>query len=163
MADREYKIVLENKADNPKQSQTSAPTSNSTGESDAGEKSLNKGVVKGTAVAMTAINLIDRYVVSPQINTITLRTGYEGKQQRAEFAQGLAKRSLSLASSIAVGLAVGGGAGALAGAVFGVGSELINIAIRQNEIAIKNSNENTQIFYNRIRMGAGNNREGKTQ
>lgn len=162
MAENEYVIVLRN--DTPqedKKKKAVADNKDNIGKSEkTGLESLEK-YVKPMAMIGYAKSLAERLGGS-YVNTVTLRTGYEEKQQRAQMYLSLASRGANILMSIGAGAMVGNVPGAIAGAVIGIANEGINMAIRQNEINIARQQESTTIFLNQIRMGAGSRREGRT-
>lgn len=160
MAERLYKIVLKNDTNNDGQ-QTTAQTQNSQGTIDKPKKDVKTAAAIATAYG--TLKTVVNKIATPYINTIALRTGYEEKQQEAQFIQRVASQSVDTAFSIAMGVKFGGAYGAIAGAALSLGNQLYNYAVRQQEVAIQRDNENNQIFLNQIRMGAGANREGKTR
>lgn len=158
MSDKVYRIVLENGSE--EQPKTTAPTTEGTAEPN--DTSLPKSKFKVAVAYGATVSIIDK-CISPSINTVTLRTGYEQAQEKMQYIYGRAKQGLNILSSIALGGSVAGVAGAMVGAAVSIGNELYNIAVRQNEINIARENENYSIFLNHLRMGAGRNREGKTR
>jgi hypothetical protein len=116
----------------------------------------------GMAMLGYAKNIANR-VIQSNINTVALRTGHEELQQKQQFIYNTINRGLNIATSIAIGAKTGGAWGAVAGAVIGVASTGIDIAIKQNEINIARGQENTSIFLNQIRIGAGGGRMGRTE
>lgn len=160
MAERKYVIVLRNETDEESQ-QTTASTQDSDGKAQKPKDKIKSAAIVGTAYGV--VKSVADKIASPYVNTIALRTGYEEKQQHAQFVKGIASQAIDTAFSIGMGIAIGGGVGAVIGAVKSLGNQLYNYAVRQQEVAIQRDNENNQIFLNQIRMGAGANREGKTR
>lgn len=162
MADRQYTIVLKNKTNEKNKQKTTAPTENSTGEKESvKDPELFKGIKAKTVVA-TAVSVVDR-VATSHVNTIALRTGYEEKQQRAQFIHGVAKKGADTLLSMMFAGSLFGAGGVLVGAVASIGSNILSYTLRQQEIEYAREVENTAIFLNQIRMGAGARREGKTR
>lgn len=160
MAERKYAIVLRNETDNESQ-QTTASTPSSDGTLDKPKNKIKTAAMVGTAYGV--VKTVADKIATPYINTIALRTGYEEKQQQAQFIQNVASQAIDTAFSIGMGVAVGGVYGAVAGAVLSLGNQAYNYMVNQQEVGYARSNENTAIFLNQIRMGAGANREGKTR
>ena len=160
MAKNTYYIVFENK-DGEEQSPV-AKNKDSAGSSeyDKDIKALTKGV-KGYATLSYAKNVTDRIVTS-QLNMVSLRTGHEELQQRMQFAYGVAKKGVGIVEGAIMGGSVASGAGALIGAVVGLADTMINVAIKSNEIGVRQDLENQTLALNRIRAGAGQDRSGKT-
>ena len=161
MAERQYSIILKNDTADDKR-QTTAPTAKGPDP----DKERKKAIKKGAAVVGTAystLSTVASYVKSATIDVVSLRTGYEEKQQKLEFAYTVGKTLADMAVSIGMGFAIGNVPGAIVGAASSIGSTVANLAMHQNQINISRQNENTSIFLNQLRMGAGSNREGRTQ
>lgn len=162
MTDREYIITLRNETDENVNVKTTAPTQQGTDKSSFGEEETKFKFTKSTALKGFAVSVADR-VISQQINTIALRTGYEEKQQRQQFNYTVAKRvGLSL-GAIGMGIKTGNVGTALFGVALAGANMLVDYALRQQEINYAKQVENNSIFLNQIRMGAGSLREGKTR
>ena len=161
MAEKQYVITLRNETKENEKAKTTATTQN--GQSADG-KTDEKGFkfTKATALKGFAVSVADR-VVSSEINTISLRTGYEEKQQKTQFNYQVGKQG----AFAAVALIAGAKTGNIGTSLFGIALSLVNTAvnysIRQQEINYARNVENTSIFLNQIRMGTGANREGKTR
>ena len=163
MSDREYVITIRNETDENESVQTTAPTQQGTGDGESKEEKKEKFKLgKAVALGGMAVSVADR-IVSQQHNTITLRTGYEEKQQKAQFAYSIAKKSTLSLGAVGLGLLTGNGVSALFGVALAGANMLVDYAMRQQEINYARQVENNSIFLNQIRMGAGSNREGKTR
>jgi ABC-type histidine transport system ATPase subunit len=162
MENNEYVIVLRNETPQEDEKKKAvADNKDNIGKSKkTGLESLEK-YAKPMAMIGYAKNLAERFG-GAYVNTVTLRTGYEEKQQREQMYLNLASRGANILMSIGAGAMVGNVPGAIAGAVMSIASEGINMAIRQNEINMARQQESTAIFLNQVRMGAGNRREGRT-
>ena len=162
MENNEYVIVLRNET--PQEDEKRKAVADNKDNIGKGEKTGLQSLEKyGKPMAMIgyAKSLAERFGGS-YVNTVTLRTGYEEKQQREQMYLSLASRGANILMSIGAGAMIGNVPGAIAGAVIGIANEGINMAIRQNEINMARQQESTAIFLNQIRMGAGNRREGRT-
>lgn len=163
MTDREYIITLRNETDENVNVKTTAPTQQGTGDGESQEQKETKfKFTKATALKGFAVSVADR-VISQQINTIALRTGYEEKQQREQFAYSIAKKSALSLGAIGMGIKTGNVGTALFGVALAGANMLVDYALRQQEINFAKQVENNSIFLNQIRMGAGSLREGKTR
>ena len=139
------------------------PQATASNQSDDGKQKDKTNLPKqlgGMAMLGYAKNIADR-IVQSNINTVALRTGHEELQQRQQLTKNVANRAINIGASIAVGAKTGGAWGAVIGAVLSLGSSAMNIAVRQNEINIARQQENTIIFLNQIRIGAGGGRMGR--
>lgn len=166
MAKNTYYIVFENNAEEKKKQKTTASNKSSTNEDDENSRIGDpEDMVKGLkryASAGYAISLADR-VISPQINTVSLRTGHEELQQRMQFTYGFIKQGASVVQNAVAAGTLFGGAGAVIGAVVGIADSLINISIKQGEINTKRQVENMTIALNNIRMGTRQDRGGRSE
>jgi hypothetical protein len=165
MHENEYKITIINKTDKtddnaPQEQQAVAPNQSSDNTSTKPKGLSGKKV--GMVAMAYALSVADR-VVTSNINMVALKTGHEAYQQRLQYTYGLAKKGLSMASAIGIGAMTGGLPGAMLGAVASIGSEMVNYAIRVNEVAVAREQENTTQFLNQIRIGAGGGRQGRTE
>lgn len=160
MENNEYKLVIEIPPQEEDNS-TTAPTPS--GQSNSKESAKNKqsegkkNALKTIAAANTAISLIDR-VSSGYVNTTTLRTGFENQQAKYQMIQGFAKRTASIASTMISGFIVGNIPGLILGGIVSVTGQAIDMTNTMNIVQLQREVENTQIFLNSIRMGAGSNR-----
>lgn len=161
MENNEYKIIITNEEPTEEKKAVASNPSDTEGKTNDGLNSISKKLAPMAMVGY-AKSIAGR-VISSKIGTITLRTGYEEKQQREQFLYNTASKIGNFALSVATGAKVGGGWGAVIGAVLSIGSEAVNVAIRSNEISIAREQENMSIFLNQVRMGAGGRREGRTQ
>ena len=165
MENNVYKLVLEIPPPKEGSNTTTAPTSN--GQSNETESAKDKqgggkkAVLKTVAVAGTVYSMADK-IASLHTSTVTLRTGFENQQAKYQAIQGIARRGVSVASWAISGAMMGGGApGAIVGTVLGIANQAIDMAGTINEVNISRNVENTQIFLNSVRMGAGANRGGR--
>jgi hypothetical protein len=161
MAEKQYAITLRNETEENEKAKTTATTQN--GQSADG-KTDEKGFkfTKATALKGFAVSVADR-VVSSNINTISLRTGYEEKQQRIQYNYQIGKRGAVYLGALAHGVKSGNIGAPLFGIALSLVNTAVNYAIRQQEVNYSRQVENNSIFLNQIRMGAGLNREGKTR
>lgn len=163
MADNnEYKltITLEGGSDEESTAVAPSPSGNSNETQSAKNKQSNstkKNIVKGIAIAGTVFNYADR-IASGYINTVTLRTGFEEQQAKYQFGQNIAKQVFSVGTSMATGFLLGNVPGMMIGLVASLANTAISWGQQSNQVQIARENENTQIFLNSIRMGAGANR-----
>lgn len=163
MENNVYKLVLEIPPQKVGENTTTAPTTNgqTNGTESAKEEQGNgkKAALKTIAVVGATVNIVDR-IASMYVNTTTLRTGFENQQAKYQMVQGFAKRGFSVVSSVVAGTIMAGGnpMGAIAGLAFGMTSQALDMMATSNEMSIARNIENTQIFLNSIRMGAGANR-----
>lgn len=162
MTDREYIITIRNETDEDVNVKTTAPTQQGTEQSNPEKEETKFKFTKATALKGFAVSVADR-IVSQQINTIALRTGYEEKQQREQFTYSMAKKSALSLGALGMGLKTGNFGVALFGVALAGANMLVDYALRQQEINYARQVENNSIFPNQIRMGAGFNREGKTR
>ncbi|MEE1279671.1 MAG: hypothetical protein UHH95_02430, partial [Oscillospiraceae bacterium] len=123
MAERKYVIVLRNETDEEIQ-QTTASTPNSDGTTPKPKDKIKTAAMVGTAYGV--VKSVADKIVTPYVNTISLRTGYEEKQQQAQFVQNIASQAIDTAFSIGMGVAVGGVWGAVAGAALSLGNQAYN-------------------------------------
>lgn len=155
----EYKLTIELVGTAEQKQSTTASTDGTSEKSSAKEeqKNGNASFLKGVAVYHFAKNIADKYL-SNQVNTITLRTGFEEKQAREQMLYGFLTRGVNVAESVVVGAMTGGGAGALVGLAVGLVGQAVDMGITAQNVSISRDVEATQIFLNSIRMGAGINR-----
>lgn len=161
MAKNTYYVVFENKdrtVESPVASNKNAP-SDSNEEQDLG--AITKGLKKYASFSY-AESVVDR-VLSAKIDTVELRTGHQELQQQMQFVYGVAKKGVGVIKGAIAGGSVGGAVGALVGAVVGVADTMINMGIKSNQINMRKEIENQELYFNRIRAGAGQDRTGKTQ
>lgn len=154
-----YTITLINDTGSTKMKATASNQSNDGTQDTGGNLPKQLG---GMAMLGYARNIANR-VWQSNINTVALRTGHQELQQRQQVVYNVANRAINIGLSIGVGAKTGGVWGAIAGAVISIASAGIDIAIRQNEINIARGQENTAIFLNQIRIGAGGGRMGRTE
>lgn len=160
MATKEYRIIFENanaKMESPVASNKDAPDDSVENTAE----NLTKGL-KGYASLNYAVSVVDR-VLSAQINTVELRTGHQELQQQMQFVYGVAKQGVGIVSGAIAGGTMGGAVGAVIGAVVGVADTMINMGIKSSQINMRKEIENQELYFNRIRAGAGQDRTGKTQ
>lgn len=168
MADNnEYKLTIKIQGDGSGGSNSPvAPTSDGkTNEKESAkakakaQRERKKTALKVIAGVSTAYHLIDK-IASIETSTITLRTGFEEQQAKYQFYQGIARRGFSIATATISGLIMSGGnpVGAAIGATVSLTSQAIDIMGTMRRVQLERENENTQIFLNSIRMGAGANR-----
>lgn len=138
-----------------------ATNQSSSGEAETPTSKLPKQL-QGLAIYGYAKSVMNRLAQS-SINTVVLRTGHEELQQRIQFTYNIANRGLDLVTSAITGASVGGPAGAIVGVAMNLVSAGVDLAIRQNELNISRQQENTTIFLNQIRIGAGGGRIGRTE
>lgn len=164
MENNTYRVEFYNMTNEGEDKKAVATNNQNAGEEQATTDSKRKfkKPTKALAAISYARSVIDRNIAS-QINTVTLRTGYEEKQQRQQFFFGIGKKVIDTGMAIAVGATFGGLPGALVGMVVSTTNELFNLAIKQNELNMAREQENISIFFNQIRMGTSGNREGRTQ
>lgn len=160
MENNEYVITIINGTNSKDKPQATA--SNQSDDGTQKDKNELPKQLGGMAMLGYAKNIASR-VIQSNINTVALRTGHQELQQKQQFIYNTINRGLNIATSIALGAKTGGAWGAVAGAVIGVASTGIDIAIKQNEINIARGQENTSIFLNQIRIGAGGGRMGRTE
>ena len=156
----EYRITINLvTANNYEIYQSIAPTENGEmSKQTAKEQQEKKQLEHNTkAIYGFAKNLADKYI-SHSVNTVTLRTGYEEQQAKYQMYYGLAKRGFSIVEATVGGALSGGPVGAAIGLISGVTTQAVDISNRMREIQYANNLENTQIFFNQLRMGAGRNR-----
>lgn len=142
---------------------TTTPTAdNGGGKTPSAKEEQSNGGKQAVAIYHYAKNLTSKFA-SHRVNTITLRTGFEEQQARAQLALNLGTRAFNMAESAIVGAISAGGnpAGALVGLAVGLTSEAIDMGFTAQEVQYAKEVEATQIFLNSIRMGAGANRGGR--
>lgn len=121
--------------------------------------------VKGMAAVGFAVSVADS-CISYEVNTVELRTGSRGLQERISWQYEIGKKSFSALSSLAMGALIGGPAGlAAAGVGVAMSAAMTAIGYAQNQqtINIKKSLESETIALNYIRAGAGGDRIGRVQ
>ena len=160
MAKNEYHIVFENKTTPDVESPT-ATNKDSTTQEEKDAKALTSKI-KGYASFSYAESVVDR-VISIDLNTVELRTGHQELQQRMQYKYGVIKQGFDIARNAFAAGSIFGGAGIVLGAVVGIADSLINVGIKQSEINMRREIENTSIYFNRIRAGAGQDRTGKSR
>ena len=138
-----------------------ASNQDSSGNAESPTSKLPKQLT-GLAIYGYAKSILSR-VAQSSINTVTLRTGHEELQQRINFTYNIANRGLDMVTSAITGASVGGPAGAIVGVALNLVSSGVDLAIRANEMNISKQQENTTIFLNQIRIGAGGGRIGRTE
>lgn len=158
----EYKLTITLEGGSSEDNTAVAPSPNGQGNAkkSAKDKSGKKKNGISTMVAVGyALNIADK-LISNQINTITLRTGFEEQQSKYQFYYNGMKRLASVGTSVVSGFLLSGGnpVGAMLGLTMGMVNQAIDITQTMRQVAISRENENTQIFLNSIRMGAGANR-----
>ena len=164
MENNTYRIEFYNMTNEGDDKKVVATNNQNAGEEQATTESVGKRKkpTKVLAAISYARNVADR-VITSKINIASLRTGYEEKQQREQFYFGIGKKVIDTGMAIGVGAMFGGLPGALVGMTLSVTSEMLNLSLKQNELNMAREQENISIFFNQIRMGAGRNREGRTQ
>lgn len=162
MANTEYRIIFEDGAKSKIEKPTASNKSDASPSVDTSDSdALRKGIA-GYASINYAMSVVDKLATS-EINTVELRTGHQELQQRMQFAYGIAKQGVGIVSGAIAGAGVGGAVGALVGAVVGVADTLIGVGIKQNQLNVQRSVENQELYFNRIRAGAGQDRTGKAR
>lgn len=161
MAKNTYYIVFENKDGEEQSPVAKNRQSIVTDKDEENIRALTKGL-RGYASLSYAMNVVDR-VVTSNVNMVSLRTGHEELQQRMQFAYSVANQGAGVLMGAIMGGSLAGGVGAVIGAVAGASDKMINMAIKQNEINVRQNIENQTLALNRIRAGAGQDRTGKTQ
>ena len=162
-ANNEYKLTIElvGGGGDAKGGTTTPTADNGGGKTPSAKEEQNNGGKQAVAIYHYAKNLASKYA-SHRVNTITLRTGFEEQQARAQLALNLGTRAFNVIESAVIGgLTTGSPYGALAGAAIGVVTEAIDMSLTAQEVQYAKEVEATQIFLNSIRMGAGANRGGR--
>lgn len=162
-ANNEYKLTIELVGGGgDTEGGTTTPTAdNGGGKTPSAKEEQNNGGKQAVAIYHYAKNLASKYA-SHRVNTITLRTGFEEQQARAQLALNLGTRAWNVGESVIVGaMTTGSPYGALAGLVVGVATEAIDMSFTAQEVQYAKEVEATQLFLNSIRMGAGANRGGR--
>ena len=162
-SNNEYKLVIElTSTGTEAQGGTTTPTAeNGGGATPSAKVEQQTGVKQAIAVYHYAKNLATKYA-SHQINTITLRTGFEEQQARAQLVYNLGTRVFNVAESAIIGgITTGHYAGAIVGAAVGLATEGLDMAFAAQELQYAKEVEATQIYLNSIRMVAGANRGGR--
>lgn len=159
MAEREYKITLVNDTGSKEGSKSTATNVFNDGAKDDNKK---KSIFSKMAMVNYATSVADR-VITSNINMVSLRTGHEALQQRINASYGYVKKGAGIITSMVQGAMVAGVPGAVINGALNVGSELVNLAIRQNEINVARQQENATLFLNQIRIGANGGRMGRTE
>ncbi len=157
MAEREYKITLVNDTGAGEESKSTATNVFNDG---AKDENKNKSIFSKMAAVKYAANVADR-VITSSINMVSLRTGHEALQQRIHTNYGYAKKGIGIITSMVQGGMVAGVPGALINGALNVGSELVNLAIRQNEINVARQQESITQYLNQIRIGTSGGRMGR--
>ncbi len=158
----EYKLTITLEGGSNEDNTAVAPTPNGQENSKQSAKDKNgknkNGISTMVAVGY-ALNIADK-LISNQINTITLRTGFEEQQSKYQFYYNGMKRLASVGTSVVSGFLLSGGnsVGAAIGLTMGMVNQAIDTTQTVNRVQIARENENTQIFLNTVRMGAGANR-----
>lgn len=164
MENNVYKVIFTYEGPAEEQKAVASNPSDTEGEATKSSSFENALAKKITPMAMIGYaKSIAGRAITTYIGTVSLRTGYEEKQQREQFIYSTASSIGNIALSIAAGAKFGGGWGAAIGAVVSVGNEAIGVVQREYQRIVARGQENTAIFLNQIRMGAGGRREGKTQ
>lgn len=158
----EYKLTITLEGGSSEDNTAVAPSPNGQGNSKESAKDKsgkNKNGISTMVAVGYALNIADK-LISNQINTITLRTGFEEQQAKYQFFYNGAKRIASIGTSVIGGLVLSGGnpMGAMIGLTMGMINQAIDITQTMRQVDISRENENTQIFLNSIRMGTGANR-----
>ncbi|MBQ4509787.1 MAG: hypothetical protein II984_03595 [Clostridia bacterium] len=157
MAEKEYRITLVNDTGGGEESKSTATNVFNDG---AKDENKNKSIFSKMAAVKYAANVADR-VITSNINMVSLRTGHEALQQRLHTHYGYAKKGISFVTSVVQGAMVAGAPGALINGALNIGNELVNLAIRQNEISVARQQESITQYLNQIRIGANSGRIGK--
>lgn len=157
MAEKEYKITLVNDTGGGEESKSTATNVFNDG---AKDENKNKSIFSKMAALKYAANVADR-VITSNINMVSLRTGHEALQQRIHTNYGYAKKGIGIVTSMVQGAMVAGVPGALINGALSASSELVNLAIRQNEINVARQQENATLFLNQIRIGTSGGRMGR--
>ncbi len=160
MADNEYKLIIEIPPQEEDNSTTApAPNGQSNPKESAKDKQSDgkKAALKTIAAINVGVSLVDR-IASGYVNTTTLRTGFEEQQAKYQMIQGATKRLVSIGSAVITGALVGNAPGAAIGAMVALTGQMIDIGNTAAQVSLQRNVENTQIFLNNIRMGAGANR-----
>lgn len=87
------------------------------------------------------------------IGTVTLRTGRVERQQRMQFAYGVASQVVGIGESLMIGALVGGLPGAIAGAVAGVAQTALSYGLQYSKIRTEENLENVSLALMNIRAG----------
>lgn len=162
-SNNEYKLTIElTSTGADAQGGTTTPTAeNGGGDKPSAKDDQQTGGKQAIAVYHYAKNLTQKYA-SHRINTITLRTGFEEQQARAQLVYNLGTRVFNVAESAIIGgITTGNPVGAVVGAAIGLATEGIDMAFTAQELQYAKEVEATQIYLNSIRMGAGANRGGR--
>lgn len=161
MAKNEYVITIYNAGgSNEEEAKTMASTEKADTSATTPTDNTKTGI-KGMAIVGFAENVANKYV-SHKINTITLRTGHVELQEKMQFIHGTVKKGLDITKSIAMGGLLAGGAGAVIGAAMSVSNQLIDYAVKLNEVQMKRELENMTIALNNIRMGTRQDRTNRS-
>ena len=160
MNNNEYVITIINGTGSNEKPQ--AVASNQSNDGKQKDKNKLPKQLGGMAMLGYAKNIANR-VIQSNINMVSLRTGHEELQQKQQLMFGVGNRLTDIGLTILGGAMTDGGWGALAGAIVSIGSNAIDIAIKQNEINIARNQQNTSMFFNQIRIGAGGGRMGRTE
>ena len=157
MANKEYKIVLTNLTDG---SGGNSPISNDNNQTSTEEAKsggfLSKSQAKAFMGGMVAYHQVKSFatqIVSHEISVISLKTGQNELQQRAQLYENVGMRLLGAGESILVGAAVGGLAGAVAGLTLSMAHTAIDLMQKQQDIDLKRQLQSVALHANIIRAG----------
>lgn len=157
MAKNTYYVVFENGTDG---ATIENPVANNPKSQEEKAWGTLTNKIKGYATLNYAERVADK-VISTTLSTIDLRTGHSQLQERMQFAYGIAKQGFDTVVNMAMAGSMFGAVGVGLGAVVGITDTLIDIAQKQQIINANRSVENTSIYLNRIRAGAGQDRTGR--
>lgn len=153
--ERSYTITLKNETQSEQAERnpiagSGAQTQN--GDS-GGVASWRKGVAKGIVTFNTYVKPFVDQLVTQQISTITLRTGAEELQEKAEFAYSAIKAGVGLIESVLIGGLVGNLPGAVIGGLMSISTTAISYANKAQTLNLQRSVESMSLRNMEIRAG----------
>lgn len=148
----EYSITIEVKesaeeAKNP----VAGSEAGAVGETEVVE--VGKTVAKGYGMVKRFVAPFISQLVTAHTSTISLRTGAEELQQRAQFAQSVMSQGFNIAESILIGGLTGGLPGAVFGAVMSVTQTALSYEFKQRELDMQKDAEDISLRLMSTRAG----------
>lgn len=158
MADHTYTFILKNATGGGLDSPISGDTQSTTTNSAKTEGFLTKSQAKAFGAGMVVYHQVKSFatqIASHEVSIISLKTGQNELQQRAQFNYDVGMKVLNAGESILVGAAVGGLPGAVAGLALSLTHTIVDITQKAQDLNLRKDLEAVQIRASLIRAGGG--------
>lgn len=133
--------------------------------SEAKKASKNKKADKTKKVLVAGYGYAKRLIApiaTNAINTVSLRTGNDELQRRAQLAIDSVSAAADIGETVISGFLIGGGVGAAIGATVGIATKVINYEIGRYNYRLQKTVDDVSLAEARRRAGTSGDRIGKS-